>query len=781
MHSRSSARTILGFKRVDHFDVGVRLGLNGLSTAAIWASLALILANWRLVQLERLLPKPVPRGLGWVRSLSMLSLVTLIAWGIGYSKLDPVYGRLVHQFTSMTVAASIPFAFEAAFSVLKRHASATLRVSIWTICLTGGFLTASAGYGPPIDRKLEAFGADYSIPSVANWVLYGSISLILLILVSSVLIYKSTPRQERHLIRPMALGSLLTAATLINDQFSGRALIDTPYLTVWGIWLWVLGFTVAFERMTRQRVNELQTRTQVAQARTGARSAFLANMSHELRTPLGGLLGLTDLLLGDESLSPRQVRLAHALHGSANRLRQLIDEVLELEKLEIGSQALLTKPFLISSWLDTVARSAQGLVSTDEVQVEYSALPIELLGGGFDGDENRLAKALLNLIANALRHTRRGTVSVSIRLRSLTDGVADLRFTVRDTGSRIGRPDRSLSQNLRDDRLSDQLADDPNLSLALALRLTELIGGRLQLQTASGLGSTYTLSIRLPFIEPEELPSHLKKLAANPLVVDDKPKLTGFSLLVIDDHPVNRLIMTAPLEQAGALVMSAEGAREALKLIEEHAFDLILIDLHMPEIDGIEAVGELRRYEAEGRCAHAERIPVIAVSADVTDRAKQRCKDAGMVGFIAKPHRRGVLIEAVAETLGRATDKPLPAKPTQFVEGIAAVLEMVDSDHELAKEILSEHMDRTPSILRDVDSALERGDHEQIALHAHTFKGSLLTLGFRDAGECARQLEQMARQGRREECGRLISQLHRLLNQVEETIQEYLQGQKGGG
>ena len=153
------------------------MGLNGLSTAAIWASFALVLANWRLVQLERLLPKPIPQGLGWVRSLSMLSLVTLLAWGIGYSNLDSIYGRLVHQFTCMTVAASIPIAFEAVFSLLERQATATLRVTLWTVCLTGGFMTAALGYGPPIHRELDAFGASYSIPSVANWVLFGSIFL----------------------------------------------------------------------------------------------------------------------------------------------------------------------------------------------------------------------------------------------------------------------------------------------------------------------------------------------------------------------------------------------------------------------------------------------------------------------------------------------------------------------------------------------------------------------------------------------------------------------------
>jgi hypothetical protein len=118
LHSRSSARTLLRFKRFSNFSSGARLGLNGLSTAAIWASLALVLANWRLVQLERLLPKPLPAGLSWVRSLSMLSLVTLLAWGLAYSSLDAAYGRLIHQFTCMTVAASIPMAFEAIFSLL---------------------------------------------------------------------------------------------------------------------------------------------------------------------------------------------------------------------------------------------------------------------------------------------------------------------------------------------------------------------------------------------------------------------------------------------------------------------------------------------------------------------------------------------------------------------------------------------------------------------------------------------------------------------------------------
>ena len=750
------------------------MGLNGLSTAAIWASLALVLANWRLIQLERLLPKPLPAGLSWVRSLSMLSLVTLLAWGLAYSNLDAAYGRLIHQFTCLTVAASIPMAFEAIFSLLERRPSVGLRGIVWTIFLTGGFATAAVGYGVPVARELPAFGASYSIPSVANWVLLGSIAVIVVLVASTAALVLKAPKQHRHFVRPMALGAVLTALTLINDQLSSRQLITTPYLTVWGIWLWVLSFALTFERMTRNRVNDLQTRTQLAKARTGARSAFLANMSHELRTPLGGLLGLTDLLLADQSLSPRQVRLAHALNGSTNRLRQLIDEVLELEKLELGTQALRNEPFLIRTWLEKIAKQTQGLISSDEVNVEYQPLPIELVGGGFVGDGDRLSKALLNLIANALRHTRRGTVSFSTQLRSLSDGVANLRFMIRDTGSRIGRPDRSLSQNLRDDRLSDQLADDPNLSLALALRLTELMGGRLQLKTASGLGSTYSLSIRLPFLESENLSSELKAVRSSTSSATTESLLKGLSILVIDDHPVNRLIMTAPLEQAGAFVRAAESAKQGLEHLRNHAFDLLLIDLHMPETDGIEATRMLRRDEAEGRCAHAGRLPVIAVSADVTEAARTACQEVGMIGFIAKPHTRQVLIQAVAETLGRVDTVPAETRPVVPQNAIATILDMVDSNEALAAEILNEHLERTPGILRAVDAALESKDFDQIAHQAHTLKGSLLTLGFIDAGSCARELETLAKVGQLKACGQLVIDLHRQLKSVEDTVTAYL-------
>ena len=230
------------------------------------------------------------------------------------------------------------------------------------------------------------------------------------------------------------------------------------------------------------------------------------------------------------------------------------------------------------------------------------------------------------------------------------------------------------------DRLSDQLADDPNLSLALALRLTELIGGRLHLQTASGLGTTYTLSIRLPYAPSDQLPPKRDKGHEPHPAMHREDLLSRLRILVIDDHPVNRIVTATPLEQVGAAVDTAPSAMEGLKLIETHAYDLLLIDLHMPEMDGVQATELLRRHEAEGRCAHQDRLPVIAVSADVTEAARTACREVGMIGFIAKPYARHTLIQAVAETLGRDQTVTSAIAGDASVDALSATLAMVDGN-----------------------------------------------------------------------------------------------------
>ncbi|HIE70033.1 MAG TPA: hypothetical protein EYP98_07565, partial [Planctomycetes bacterium] len=343
----------------------------------------------------------------------------------------------------------LPVAFEVFFGLLWRKISASARVSFWTICGLGGLTTAALGVGPSVQRYLPSFHAHYAVTLVADWVLYGSLVTIAILCFFAFSVLRTFEPEEGLTVRPMAFGALFFAATLAYDQVNARALLNTPYLAIWGIWVWVMSFALACERLARQRIDELRSRSAVAEARTGARSAFLANMSHELRTPLGGLLGLTDLLMADERLSPRQVRLAHALQGSANRLHQLIDEVLDLETLELGRDALKPKPFAIEAWMAQLQERAESLQPSDDVSIVVEALPINLLGSALVADSERLAKALLNLVANALRHTRRGEVSLALRLRQIDKGEADLRFVVRDTGSRIGRPDRNLSATLR--------------------------------------------------------------------------------------------------------------------------------------------------------------------------------------------------------------------------------------------------------------------------------------------------------------------------------------------
>jgi CheY-like chemotaxis protein len=209
--------------------------------------------------------------------------------------------------------------------------------------------------------------------------------------------------------------------------------------------------------------------------------------------------------------------------------------------------------------------------------------------------------------------------------------------------------------------------------------------------------------------------------------------------------------------------------------MEATAFDLVLIDLHMPEMDGITAAQEIRRRESEGRLAHANRIAIIPVSADVTDSTREACKQVGLVEFIAKPYNRQTLIQTVAHTLAIENQEPQSEASQTLYPGLEAILDMVSGEQELAAEVLREFLDRTPHVLEAIDHAFEASDHETIARHAHTLKGSLLTLGFDEAGGIARRLESSSRKGQRHESSALISQLHQANREVETVIRDFLQ------
>jgi signal transduction histidine kinase/CheY-like chemotaxis protein len=745
--------------------------LNGLNAAAIWACIGLVLAAWRIRRVERLLADPPP-GLRWAQLLSALSFANLAVWGVSFADPGTAITELSFAASSLLVGAALPVAMETLAGLTRRELPGGLRFIFWFVCLGTAAAVGAIGGEGVVGRSVEAFRASYQIVWVADWVLISSSITSLFLLVVAVLAWRALSADELRTVRPFSLGAAALALALAHDQLSARNLVETPYLTPWGLWLWVIAIAVVAERLGRERITTLRQRTVEADARTGARSTFLANMSHELRTPLGGLLGLTELLLDQPRLPPRQARLAHALHRSGQRLNQLVDEVLDLEKLELGSAALVEKPFAVDELVARVVARGGHLVGTEEVEVLGDEVPVALLGAACIGDGPRLEKALLNLVANALRHTARGAVRFAVRLAAINDGIAELRFFVRDPGSRIGRPGSNLSKALRADRLSDHLADDPNLSLALALRLTELLGGRLLLQTAAGLGSTYTLAIRLPYLSPDEAPKKVPK-PESPFAQPAK-LLTGLRVLVVDDHPVNCLILSALVDRAGAEVLSTPSAEKTFTALEESPFDLVLMDLHMPEMDGAQTTQEIRGREAQGRFAHPGRVPIIAVSADVTAAAQQTCADAGMTGFIPKPYDRAQLYETICSVLAiryQTSTTPLAA----LASGpFAELLDMVDGNHDLATEVLTEFLDRSPALLLGLDRAFEAGDHQQVALHAHTLKGSLLTLGLEDAGDAARSLEAAARAGQRDRAGEHLNALRRHLVHCEDQMRAFI-------
>jgi PAS domain S-box-containing protein len=359
-----------------------------------------------------------------------------------------------------------------------------------------------------------------------------------------------------------------------------------------------------------------------AHAAAQAKSDFLAMMSHELRTPLNGILGTAQLLL-DGSLHPDHHALIEILHGAGKGLLSLLNDVLDYSKLDSGHFVLVPRP------LDLVG-VAQDCVALFQAEAQRLGLELELvLGPGLPsrvvGDELRLRQVLSNLLGNALKFTERG--HVHLELRRLPDD--RLRFAVVDTGIGIGEEQRHrlFAPFTQVDSSSRRRAGGTGLGLSISQRLVQLMGGTISLRSEVGQGSTFWFDVELE--EAEQAP------ARAPVIPEEAVGRGEVVVLLAEDNAVNRLVGTKLLERVGCRVVVAKDGAEAVAAASEQPIDLVLMDCHMPEVDGWEATRELRRLGLRARSGRS--LPVVAQTASCLPQEVQRCLDAGMDEVLAKP------------------------------------------------------------------------------------------------------------------------------------------------
>jgi PAS domain S-box-containing protein len=391
----------------------------------------------------------------------------------------------------------------------------------------------------------------------------------------------------------------------------------------------------------RDREAELRRAKESAEQATRAKSEFLANMSHELRTPLNGVLGYAQLLQRDRTLGPKHKEALDAIARCGTHLLDLINDVLDLSKIEAGGVEIAAAP----CDLRQIAADVRHMVAE---RARRKGLDLAVaVDAGVPGratlDGRHLRQVLLNLLGNAVKFTAAG--SVTLRMSAAGDR---LRCEVIDTG--IGIEPESLEAIFHAFRqtTSGAAAGGTGLGLTISQRLVRLMGGDLQVESTPGRGSRFSF----------ELP--IEASADGPFDRQDRwfgARLapgTRITALVVDDSAVNRRLLAALLESAGVGVVTAAGGEEAIRLAADHRLDVVLIDLRMPDVDGLEVTRRLRQTAALAAC------PIIAVTASAFDDTRAAALEAGCADVLTKPIRAGQLFAMVAEHAGVRFERPRP-------------------------------------------------------------------------------------------------------------------------
>jgi len=501
------------------------------------------------------------------------------------------------------------------------------------------------------------------------------------------------------------------------------------------------------EAAHKKEIEDIQQERVNFENQSRAQQKYLMNMIHDVRTPINAINGMTELITRENN-NDSVNEYANSIKRAGNVLNQLVNDMLDMSKLESGNMELVEDTYDIVEVLNDVVSltkdkcNKKGL--TFDVRVDEN-IPCSLLG-----DENRLRQVLMNLLSNAVKYTASGKVILEAKAcDGIKNGKVDIYFSVEDTGCGIKEEDagKIFQSFKRVDSLKNNMIEGTGLGLNIVYSLLELMGTKIQVKSKYGVGSRFYFTLTQKVVDEASIGNFIS-LYNKQLDKKSNYKVSFVApdakILVVDDNEMNLLLTSRLLQKTEMEIETAKSAMKCLELINQKKYNLILMDVKMPEIDGVEALKRIR-----GGNSINKQIPIIALTADTEKGVREKYLDAGFSDYVSKPFNPIKLEKKVKKFIPnhllKSVHNPNGVEKKVFLLNVNEGLKYCSDDMDMYNEVLATYFKLGMENILNMNKQFQQGEWENYNIQVHSLKSTSQTIGAKSLYEMAKKLEEASK------------------------------------